>query len=465
MSKIILATLSCIQVVAVVGSQAPVWTQATPAISPGVRSNHAMAYDSVRQKVVMFGGYNFQSGSMGDTWEYDGVVWTQVAPASSPPARTGHAMVYDSARHKVVMFGGYDPAPGSLAPLYNDTWEYDGVDWAQVTTASKPLNRLDHAMVYDRGSQEVVMFGGNGMTLHNDTWTYDGVDWTQATPANNPPVRALHAMVYDSDRKKSVIFGGVGVLTTSGSLRNDTWEYDGVNWTNITNDGSPPARSGHAMIYDAVRQQVVMFGGSSAQQMLLDETWECDGVNWIQVAAASNPGALAAHAFVFDSARLQGVMFGGHDTITYPARTWTYGGVLSSSTQYGAGCGSPALGLWPSFPPNIGATASALISDPPTPLASVAMGVSDTFFNGLPTLPYDLASLNMPTCQLLQSSDVFGLAVTQVTPTLLRFDAAIPLDVALQGRHVYLQAFCWAPGANAAQIVTSNGIDWQIGNH
>ncbi|HIE71069.1 MAG TPA: hypothetical protein EYP98_13340, partial [Planctomycetes bacterium] len=102
-------------------------------------------------------------------WEYDGVDWTQSTPASSPSARYNHAMVYDSVRGKVVMFGGQ--APGTT----NDTWEYDGVNWTQVTTTSSPSARYAHAMAYDSARGKVVMFGGvvgsNG--FFNDTWEYD----------------------------------------------------------------------------------------------------------------------------------------------------------------------------------------------------------------------------------------------------------------------------------------------------
>ena len=76
--------------------QAPDWTQVTTTSSPSARKNHAMAYDSVRGKVVMFGGYN--ASYFNDTWEYDGVSWTQVTTASSPSARSAHAMAYDSVR-------------------------------------------------------------------------------------------------------------------------------------------------------------------------------------------------------------------------------------------------------------------------------------------------------------------------------------------------------------------------------
>ena len=123
-------------------AQTPDWTEITPANSPSARLNHAMAYDSTRGKVVLFGGYD-GSGRVNDTWEYDGVNWALVTTASSPSDRGAHAMVYDSVRGKVVMFGGTNGG------YLNDTLEYDGVNWTQVTIASSPSARDYHAMVYD----------------------------------------------------------------------------------------------------------------------------------------------------------------------------------------------------------------------------------------------------------------------------------------------------------------------------
>jgi hypothetical protein len=124
-------------------------------------------------------------------------------------------MVYDSARRKVVMFGGYDPAVGGV----NDTWEYDGVNWTQVTPASSPSIRYNHVMAYDSERGKVVMFGGVGVGYVNDTWEYDGVNWTQVTTASSPSARTGHAMTYDSARGKVVMFGG----SPGGG---ETWEYD-----------------------------------------------------------------------------------------------------------------------------------------------------------------------------------------------------------------------------------------------
>src|SRR5436309_145576 len=85
------------------------------------RDRHAMAYDSARGRVVLFGG-----SGLGDTWEWDGTSWTQRA-SSGPPPRYKHAMAYDSARGRVVLFGG----DGAAGPYLADTWEWDGTAWTQ----------------------------------------------------------------------------------------------------------------------------------------------------------------------------------------------------------------------------------------------------------------------------------------------------------------------------------------------
>ena len=92
------------------------------------------------------------------------------------------------------------------------------------------------------------------------------------------------------------------------------------------------------------------------------------------------------------------------------------------------------------------------------------MGFDDTFLGGLPILPLSLDSLGMQGCQLLHSNDVFGLPTTGGAPGTLDFSFGIPGNANLLGAHVYLQAYCYAPSANALEIIASNGIDWMLGN-
>lgn len=56
---------------------------------------------------------DLQSGS----YQYSGGTWT--ALSSSPTTRGWSAMAYDSARQRLVLFGGYTTSGRSA-----DTWEY-----------------------------------------------------------------------------------------------------------------------------------------------------------------------------------------------------------------------------------------------------------------------------------------------------------------------------------------------------
>ncbi|MGB3970091.1 MAG: hypothetical protein WBO45_25370 [Planctomycetota bacterium] len=388
---------------AAVPASAQVWNQLAPATSPQARWGHAMAYDAARQRVVLFGGFGG-----GGTWEWDGTSWTQLAPAASPSGRWGHAMAYDAARQRVVLFGG-----GSSAQLA-DTWEWDGTNWTQLAPAASPSARYSHAIAYDVARQRVVLFGGrNSSLVLGDTWEWDGTNWLPRFSLNYPSPRWGHAMAYDGARQRVVLFGGSPAIA-------DTWEWDGTNWTQLTPSASPSARFFHAMAYDAARQRVVLFGGTTQVPYSFGDTW-----NW------GNPITSAS----------------------------------ASATAYGAGCGSPALGLVPDANgrPLLGQVASATIVNAPTPVAAVAMGGSNQFFGPF-ALPVTLAGIGMPGCDLQQSADVLGLGTSPLTPSTLSFSLAIPNVVSLLGVHVYLQAYAFAPGVNPLQIIVSNGIDWLLGN-
>jgi hypothetical protein len=66
--------------------------------------------------------------------------------------------------------------------------------------------------------------------------------WTKKSEIG-PGLRARHAMAYDSVRGQTVLFGG---LDQDGNIFGDTWEWDGGNWTEIANS-DPPARIDTAM--------------------------------------------------------------------------------------------------------------------------------------------------------------------------------------------------------------------------
>src|SRR5262249_49616981 len=99
--------------VAVSGTQTLEWDGAAWRLRgtrhpPPSRIDELLVYDRVRRCTLMFGGLELVGGStaMTDTlWQYDGNDWTQRA-AGGPSARVAHAMAFDSARGRVVLFGG-----------------------------------------------------------------------------------------------------------------------------------------------------------------------------------------------------------------------------------------------------------------------------------------------------------------------------------------------------------------------
>jgi hypothetical protein len=96
---------------------------------PPARNSAQMAYDENLKKVVLFGGHNWIGLNLNyyrDTWAWDGIAWNRLKK-TGPSARTDHAMATDTARKRIVLFGG---SVGEKR--LGDTWEWDGRAWKKV---------------------------------------------------------------------------------------------------------------------------------------------------------------------------------------------------------------------------------------------------------------------------------------------------------------------------------------------
>jgi hypothetical protein len=137
-------------------------------------------------------------------------------------------------------------------------------------------------MAYDASRGQVVLFGGDFDSASvNDTWTWNGTDWTERAPAHSPPARQAMGMAYDAARGQIVLFGG---FDNSGVL-GDTWTWDGTDWTEPAPAHSLPARYAMGMAYDAGRERIVLYGGFNGTY--LGDTWTWDGADWSVHVAAS----------------------------------------------------------------------------------------------------------------------------------------------------------------------------------
>jgi len=193
------------------------WTQKHPTTRPTATMEIGNTYDPDREVIVVFGGATSNGTAQSQTWEWDGQQWNQKFPATSPSARRGllQSMVYDPNRKVLVFFGG---SLGTTI-FYNETWEYDGTTWTQIVTATTPPSRTLASLVYDKVQKKVIMFGGatfGPTTPNNETWEYDGTDWTLLSPATSPTARYGAGMAYDESRNITVLAGGT---TTSGATQ------------------------------------------------------------------------------------------------------------------------------------------------------------------------------------------------------------------------------------------------------
>jgi hypothetical protein len=172
--------------------------------------------------------------------------------------------------------------------------------WTLANPIPSPGNRAGHAMAAD-DLGNVLLFGGTATVAPLDqTWRFDGVAWTQMAPATAPSPRGLASLVYDPVRARFVLYGGWASAFSIGTASNQTWEFDGANWTQVVPPTSPPGLWKHGACFDLARNRVVVYGGARNGFAIAENaTWEFNGANWTQVATAGNPGPLERPAMCF----------------------------------------------------------------------------------------------------------------------------------------------------------------------
>ncbi len=367
------------------------WTQVA-STWPQPRLGVAMAYDPLRAKTVLYGGESFSPGSpLGDTWEWDGVAWTLRTIPTSPGARAGAVAVYHAGLGQVVLYGGYNsPFPGGPP----DVWGFDGFAWSIV---APPLQgHEEHAMAYDPVADALHVIGGLGVwkdhhVLQSGTWTqlpameyglvdaaatyvsltegivvtgslgaapstrrYAGGAWS-CVPSNWPTPRERTAMTTDTARGRVVLVGG----SRSVDLLNDTWEWDGVMWSQRAIGAGPTPRQLHSFAFHEASGKSVLYGGLDApfgswtSDTWTSDTWTWDGTVWDDVAPPVEPPAVQSPALADDPVRGKLVAFGGYDGNSCRDETWEWDGVAWSQVVT-AVSPSPRYGCSAAFDPTRG---------------------------------------------------------------------------------------------------------------
>jgi hypothetical protein len=117
------------------------------------RDHHAMVYDETVGAVLLFGGIPGGRGASwpADTWELRPDGWSRIA-ATGPSARARSAMAYDSRRRQVVLFGGVGAprATDHSQRWLGDTWLLARGEWRKVATIARAAGRCCTAVIRRR---------------------------------------------------------------------------------------------------------------------------------------------------------------------------------------------------------------------------------------------------------------------------------------------------------------------------
>jgi ell wall binding domain 2 (CWB2) len=307
------------------------WTSVTASPMPPPGVNTSLVFDPATGQLLAHDSSDDAACALpqDQVWTWDGAAWTDHQQVGFPQARDNAAFGYVPASRQVVMFGGYanGTCPGAtFNGLENQTWTWNGSIWAQQHPAVSPPARYTACAAADDATGQFLMYGGmadgaDGSVDLNDTWNWTGANWQQLTPATSPPGGECQ-MTYDAARKMVVMLVEAPAGAPDAGVM-QTWIWNGGTWSHAADvPTAVPGAGGPVPIsFDPDTQTDLAYVGEttctqlgashSSQCVQLDQLWSFDGSTWTQAQAANNPQTGAEFAAAYDAATHQFVISGG----------------------------------------------------------------------------------------------------------------------------------------------------------
>ena len=137
---------------------------------PAARFHHSGVYDEARKEFLIYGGYTWDQGTkkLGDVWGWNGSTWQLVGDTGV--RKIVAPLAFDSKRQRTVVFGGSgdsDGNDGKLRRLEGETW--------QVVKDVPYLGREDASLAYDSKEGSSCPFWGE--ERRSSLRRYLGVRW------------------------------------------------------------------------------------------------------------------------------------------------------------------------------------------------------------------------------------------------------------------------------------------------
>lgn len=320
----------------------PHWTQITPTGTPPLaRFGSVAAFDTKRNRVVVYGGIPLGGPPIGDLWSLNlsgTPTWVQIAPTTFIGPRGFASAVIDSVRDRMVVMGGTVDGASSLT----DAWAYDlnpGGAWTEITTLGTPPAAYGHASAYDPLHDQMIVFGGVDAAAHTINLGAWRLRFNLATPTWSrvsltgtlPPTVYYASAIYDPIADAFRVFGGWGNHPSTVSQQVYTlWLHPSPNWgTPLPSNAPPPTgRQGAAVAYDAANRRMIVFGGQRQWSPVglewLNDVWVLDLTTvpptWTELAPdGSPPEGRSFASLVYDPSGNRVILYGGTNGNSFPA--------------------------------------------------------------------------------------------------------------------------------------------------
>jgi hypothetical protein len=130
---------------------------------PAARFRHSGVYDEGRKEFEIYGGYTWNPTaqrveSASDIWAWNSSTWKLISDTGVH--RYVASMAFDSKRQRALIFDGADDSgttDGKLSSLEGGTWK--------LVRDLPSLKRADASLAYDSKRDRLVLFGGSNAVM------------------------------------------------------------------------------------------------------------------------------------------------------------------------------------------------------------------------------------------------------------------------------------------------------------
>jgi hypothetical protein len=324
---------------------------------PCGRMHAAIAYDSIRNEMVLFGGSGDISdwgegyeGTFNDTWVWkNDHSWSEIC-TSGACAGWNEFQVWPAAGYypetqETLQYGGgeYDSVHGT-----NKLWAYNGNDWylkcGNGSCGSATPNLMKAFFILN--GKRMLLFGGESGLLGSKK-TYSFKDELMLLLNNGEPHDDIAEKLwgcadFDTQRGRVVYFGGHDGYGSDRENDNSIWELDvksGTGWSHVTDNCTddqcfPPHRSGAACAYFPKLSKYFIFGGQpyfDTQDDVNSWLYSWDGQQWStdcddEPCLSSAPPAVSWGKMMHHKGHKELYLFGGYNNSGWNRHLWKWDG-------------------------------------------------------------------------------------------------------------------------------------------